>query len=84
MLKQEQEEARLAMSATGYVLSQADLVANLEFAFGPFRTFQVPLAKLEELARVRLDAAVASADPLLELEAPPSFIEIERASDVIL
>jgi endonuclease G len=72
------------LSATGYVLSQADLITDLEFAFGPFRTFQVPLSTLARLARLRLDEAVAQADPLLGLEAPPSFIEIEGAADLVV
>jgi endonuclease G len=84
MLKQGEEEAAPELSATGYVLSQADLITDLEFAFGPFRTFQVPLSTLARLARLRLDEAVAQADPLLGLEAPPSFIEIEGAADLVV
>lgn len=34
--------------ATAYLLSQADLLGNIEFAFGAFRTWQVPIALIEQ------------------------------------
>lgn len=37
------------LNATGYVLSQANLLTDLEFAFGEFRTFQVPITSIEEM-----------------------------------
>jgi endonuclease G len=38
--------------ATAYILSQADLVTGLEFTFGEFRTYQLPLVELEELTNL--------------------------------
>ena len=37
------------LSATAYLLSQAGMIEDLEFAFGPFRTYQISLAQLETL-----------------------------------
>jgi DNA/RNA endonuclease G (NUC1) len=35
------------LSATGYVQSQTDLLNDLEFAFGQFKTYQIPVAEVE-------------------------------------
>src|SRR4030095_13075758 len=35
------------LSVTAYVLSQADMITGLEFVFGEFRTYQVPLTDVE-------------------------------------
>jgi endonuclease G, mitochondrial len=37
------------LSATAYILSQADMIQGLEFAFGEYRTYQIPIVKLEEM-----------------------------------
>ena len=39
------------LSATAYILSQADMLVDLEaaFTFGPFRTYQVPIANIEKM-----------------------------------
>ncbi|HZN35641.1 MAG TPA: DNA/RNA non-specific endonuclease, partial [Pirellulaceae bacterium] len=37
------------MSATGYVLTQKDMISGLEFAFGAFRTYQVSLRSIERM-----------------------------------
>ena len=37
------------LSATAYLLSQAGMIDNLEFAFGAFRTFQISIAEVENL-----------------------------------
>lgn len=39
--------------ATAYLLSQADLLGNIEFAFGAFRTWQVPIALIEQRTGLR-------------------------------
>ena len=36
------------LSVTAYVVSQRDFMDDLEFAFGPFMTYQVPVAAIEE------------------------------------
>ena len=35
------------LSVTAYMLSQRDLLSTLEFAFGQFRTYQVPVSEVE-------------------------------------
>ncbi len=37
------------LSATAYLLSQAGMIEDLEFAFGAFRTFQISIAEVERL-----------------------------------
>jgi len=52
-----------ALSATGYVLSQRDMIRGLEFAFGPFKTYQVKLGRIEQMTGLQFGALVG-ADPL--------------------
>jgi endonuclease G len=63
-----------ALSATGYLLSQAALLDDLpgkeEFSYGAYRTFQVPVRRIAELTGLVLDPHVA-ADPFERLEATP-------------
>lgn len=40
------------LSATAYILSQADMISGLEFAFGEFRTYQLPIVTLEKLTHL--------------------------------
>ena len=40
---------RDALSATAYMVSQEHMIDGLEFAFGSFRTFQVPVHQIEAL-----------------------------------
>lgn len=51
------------LSATGYVVSQADLVTNLEFAYGQVRTYQVSLARIEAVTGLNF-GSLRLADPL--------------------
>lgn len=37
------------LSATAYMISQKDLISNLEFVFGQFRTYQLPIQMIENL-----------------------------------
>jgi endonuclease G len=61
------------LSATAYLLSQAELIAGLEieleeFSYGAYRTFQVPVRKIEEKTQFSF-GSLADADPLAGLEA---------------
>jgi endonuclease G, mitochondrial len=38
-----------ALSVTAYIQSQKDLLTNLEFVFGQFRTYQTPVSHIEKL-----------------------------------
>ena len=74
----------LVMSATGYVLSQADLITDLEFAYGPFKTFQVPLKRISRLAGIDFPEEVAAADPMAGQESTVRFRELGAAADIML
>lgn len=41
------------LSATAYIVSQRELLSDVEFAFGGFRTYQVPIWKLERETGLR-------------------------------
>ena len=56
--------ASAALSATGYVLSQRDMIRGLEFAFGRFKTYQVKVGRIEQMTGLQFGALVG-ADPLV-------------------
>ena len=70
------------LHATAYMLSQRDLISNLEFVFGQFRTYQVPVAEVERRTGLVM-AKLRRADPLRDQE---SFAirEIARLDDIVL
>lgn len=51
------------LSATGYLISQADLLTGIEFVYGGYKTYQVPLRQLEKLTDLSFGPLV-DADPL--------------------
>lgn len=56
------------LSVTGYMVSQSDLLTKLEFVFGQFKTYQVPVATIEK--ETGLDFGTLSKyDPLRATEA---------------
>ena len=74
------------LSATAYVLSQADLVTGLEFVFGEFRTYQVPLTDIESWTHLDF-GTLRDFDPKKDhdaLEANVRFVPIEGAADIQL
>ena len=76
-----------ALSVTGYLLSQASLLEDLEadeaFSYGAYRTFQVPVRRIARLTGLGLDPHVA-ADPLERVETTPLPRELIRREDLIL
>lgn len=61
------------LSATGYLLSQDHLIDGLEaapaeFSYGAYKTYQVPIRRIEDLTRLSFDT-LTDADPLARLEA---------------
>jgi endonuclease G, mitochondrial len=55
------------LSVTGYLLSQRDFMNDLEFTFGPYMTYQIPVARVEE--QTGLDfGTLKQFDPIAELE----------------
>ena len=56
------------LSATAYMQTQKNLIVNLEFAFGEYKTYQVPVSLIEELTELDFGDLRAH-DPLATLEA---------------
>jgi endonuclease G, mitochondrial len=69
------------LTATGYIVSQADLLTGLEFAFGEFKTYQVPIARIETLTGLNF-GALKAADPLAGVEAAAAARELTSADDI--
>jgi endonuclease G, mitochondrial len=70
------------LSATAYVVSQRDFMDDLEFAFGPFMTYQVPVATIEE--QTRLDfGGLRDFDPLAQTEGSP-IRPLQSLADIVL
>lgn len=76
-------DQRDALTATGYLVSQADLVQDLEFVFGQVRTYQVPLRRLEVLTGLDF-GTLRDADPLAEVEAAAAPRELRTPEDLVL
>ncbi|MCB0276011.1 MAG: DNA/RNA non-specific endonuclease [Calditrichaeota bacterium] len=51
------------LTATGYLMSQQDLLSHNEFVFGRYRTYQIPLKVIEERAGISFKG-LANYDPL--------------------
>ncbi|WP_131766122.1 DNA/RNA non-specific endonuclease [Candidatus Protofrankia californiensis] len=76
------------LSATAYLLSQESLLDGLEvapeaFAYGAYKTYQVPVRRIEELTRLSF-GSVAEADPLGRVEAVSGGREIGHPRQIIL
>jgi len=74
------------LSVTAYVLSQADMITGLEFVFGEFRTYQVPLTDVESWTHLDF-GTLRDFDPKKDhdaLEADVRFVPIESAADIQL
>lgn len=51
------------LSATAYLLSQADMLPDLEFVYGRFRTYQIPVKRVEALTGLAF-GKLSGVDPL--------------------
>jgi endonuclease G len=74
---------------SAYMLSQEGLMPTEGFRFGPFKTYQVPLKRVEELADLTFSKAVRDADvfgaaEIREMAATGRFLEITSAEDIVL
>jgi endonuclease G, mitochondrial len=67
---------------TGYIVSQRDFMDDLEFAFGPFRTYQVPVATIEEQSGLDF-GGLNEFDPLAEVETL-AFRPLTTLADITL
>ncbi|MBA9005299.1 DNA/RNA non-specific endonuclease [Thermomonospora cellulosilytica] len=76
-----------ALSATGYLLSQAALLDELPtkeaFSYGAYRTFQVPVRRIASLTGLNVDPYIEG-DPLERLETAPLPRELIRPEDLVL
>ncbi|MBP3954087.1 DNA/RNA non-specific endonuclease [Gemmata sp. G18] len=75
------------LSATAYMLTQRNLQDDFEapFVFGPFRTYQVPIARVEDATGLSF-GNLSDFDPLAgtETAAPAPARELTTASDLVL
>jgi endonuclease G len=74
------------LSATAYLQTQKNLIADLEFAFGAYKTYQVPVSLIEELTELDF-GPLRQHDPLTpagEEEAAIVGLVIEGPEDIRL
>jgi len=71
------------LSATGYVLSQGEFMDDLEFAFGPFRTFQTSISQIERLTGLRF-GTLSEHDPLANIESVQAAVPLEGYESIVL
>jgi endonuclease G len=76
------------LSATAYLLSQAQLINGLEitpaaFSYGAYRTYQVPVHHIQDLTGLSF-GSVADADPLGQHEATTAAREVHRPQQLLL
>ena len=74
------------LSATAYLQTQKNLIADLEFAYGAYKTYQVAVALIEELSGLSF-GALRQFDPLAatgEEEAAVAGLVIENPEDIRL
>ena len=70
------------VSATAYLQTQKNLIGDLEFAYGKYKTYQVPVFKIEHLTGLNF-GNLQKHDPIADIEAAAGRI-IERAEDIRL
>jgi len=70
------------LHATAYILSQKDMLNDLEFVFGQFRTYQLPIAVLAEKTQLSF-GKLANFDPLKQESVFP-IREISRLEEIVL
>ncbi|MTH55448.1 endonuclease [Bacillus mangrovi] len=70
------------LSATAYLQSQKNLIEDLEFAYGDYKTYQVPLSKIESLTGLQFKDLKKS-DPIGDLESSAGRV-IEGPEDLKL
>jgi len=75
--------------SSAYLLSQDGMMPEEAFRFGPFKTYQVPLKRIEKLADLRFPKAVREADVFSSAETnemvqKARYVEINTAEDIVL
>ncbi|MCP4363942.1 MAG: protease [Planctomycetes bacterium] len=70
------------LSVAAYLLSQAEYLGDLEFVFGEFRTYQLPLSVIEEKTGLRF-GDLADYDSMQSIEGVPYRI-ISDETDIVI
>lgn len=70
------------LSATAYLQTQKNLIQNLEFAYGAYKTYQVTVAQIEALTNLDF-GKLKEHDPLATIETLGAY-EIESPTDIRL
>ena len=71
------------LSATAYLQTQKNLIEDLEFAYGAYRTYQVPVARIEAITGLDF-GALRDHDPLADVESAAPARVIGEAEDIRL
>lgn len=69
------------LSATAYLQTQKNMIDNLEFAYGEYKTYQVPVAKIEQITGLNF-GNLNQNDPIATIET--SGMQISKAKDIKL
>ncbi|WP_017152237.1 DNA/RNA non-specific endonuclease [Bacillus bingmayongensis] len=69
-----------SLSAMAYLQTQKNLIDNLEFAYGEYKTYQVPISKIESLTGLDF-GDLRNHDPIARLESTIGHV-IETAEDL--
>ena len=70
------------LSATAYLQTQKNLIENLEFAYGEYKTYQVPISKIETLTGLDFED-LRDHDPINQLKSTMGYV-IEASGDIKL
>ena len=71
------------LASSGYIVSQQDFMNNLEFVYGDFQTFHVPIQMIQD--KTGLDFGVLlDSDPLQSNESVYNVRLIKGSSDIVL
>jgi len=70
------------LSATAYLQTQKNLISDLEFAYGTYKTYQVPVSTIEILTGLSF-GTLRTNDPLARIESSVGRL-IERSEDIRL
>ncbi|MFT4444674.1 DNA/RNA non-specific endonuclease [Parvimonas sp. G1967] len=62
------------MSATAYLQTQKNMIENLEFAYGEYKTYQVPVSRIEEITGLDF-GNLTNFDPIAKIESSGMVIE---------
>lgn len=68
------------LSATGYMISQRDLISNMEFVFGQYKTYQVSIRTIENLTKLDFNG-LNNFDPLDSNETV-SYLELTNFNKI--